>query len=137
MHETDLHHRNMVCLSLLLDHHGGVWSFGNEKSNISLNSKIRNPSFLFQCTIQPMLPYFPFIMGIIGVIMALLRYQNKNLKCKFLTISAPGLAKIMAYKLKYRRNNISSKGQLVNCFFLWICKASINILGRLVLTWSG
>ena len=28
---------------------------------------------IFQCTIQPMLPYFPFIMGIIGVIMALLR----------------------------------------------------------------
>ena len=25
-----------------------------------------------------MLPYFPFIMGIIGVIMALLRYQNND-----------------------------------------------------------
>ena len=44
---------------------------------LSLNLS-KKPYFVFQCSIQPMLPYFPFIMGIIGVIMALLRYQNNK-----------------------------------------------------------
>ena len=38
MHEIDVHHWSLVCFSLLSDHYGCFWSFGNEQGKYSLIS---------------------------------------------------------------------------------------------------